>query len=584
MFNNLSLKKKVLMGGVFPLLLLGIVNIIGILNFNEVIESFHEVARTHRVIELGDKYEKIVIDMQTSERGYLIAGDESFLKPHEDGEKNMHHVFNELKLQTKDEKALNILMKAEEILTAWEEIVHGYMTKRKSLDNTPETLQLISNLLAQKKGKKYFDQFRAEMDKFTNREIFLLEERDKEADVVTVMTNAIMVFGTLGALIVAILITLVMTNMIINPINMIKQAALKISKGETDIDISVKSNDEISEMAKTFKVMIKSLSDISEIADSIGRGDLDVSMTARSDKDELGKALVTMIANLNTIMSQIKEGTLSLNSAANEIFATTAQVATGASQTTAAVTQTSASIEQIKQTAKRSSAKALQTSESASKTIEIVKIGSDELLKNRNGLMEIKEKMDLIASNIINLSEQSQMISEIITTVEDIANQSNLLAVNASIEAIKAGEHGKGFSVVSQELKNLAEQSKQGTKQVQKIIFDIQKVTGTLVMVAEQGGKAVESGVMQAESVKTSMDQLNNIVLNAANVSKQIVASYEQELAGMDQISSAMGSIKQATMQNMDSIKQVEVSAKDLSVLSDNLKNITDNYTISTNK
>lgn len=572
------------MGSIFPIILIGIVNTIGILNFNEVIKNYHQVARTHHAIGLGDKYEKFALDMETSERGYLITGDESFMEPHKNAEKNMGRILNELKLLTKDEEALKILMKAENILAEWDKIVHEYVTKRKDLGKTPETLQLMSDLVAEKKGKRYFDQFRAEIDKFERRQIFLLEEREKEANTMTQITNNIIVFGTIGALLVAILITLIMTNMIINPIKMIQEAALKISKGETDIIISMKNNDEISEMAEAFKIMIKSLNDISEIAESIGRGDLDVVMTARSDKDELGKALATMIANLNAIMFQIKEGTLSLNSAANEIFATTAQVATGASQTSAAVTQTSASIEEIKQTAKRSSAKALQTSESTGKTIEIAKIGSEELQKNKNGLMDIKEKMDLIASNIIKLSEQSQMISEIITTVEDIANQSNLLAVNASIEAIKAGEHGKGFSVVSQELKNLAEQSKQGTRQVQKIIFDIQKVTGTLVMVAEQGSKAVESGVMQAESAKLSMEQLNNVVLNAANVSKQIVASYEQELAGMDQISSAMGSIKQATIQNLNSIKQVEASAKDLSALSDNLKNITDNYTISTNK
>jgi methyl-accepting chemotaxis protein len=244
------------------------------------------------------------------------------------------------------------------------------------------------------------------------------------------------------------------------------------------------------------------------------------------------------------------------------------------------LTQTSASIEQIKQTAKVSSTKATQTAESTDKAMEIAKSGTEGLIENMKGLNQIKEKMDLIASNIIQLSEQSQQIGEIITTVEDIANQSNMLAVNASIEAVKAGEQGKGFSVVAQELKNLAEQSKSGTKQVQKILFDIQKVTGTLVMVAEQGGKAVESGVAQAQKAKTSMDQLNGSVLNAANASKQIAASYNQELAGMDQISGAMGSIKEATSQNLSSIKQVEVSAKDLSALSQKLKEVISHYTI----
>ena len=238
------------------------------------------------------------------------------------------------------------------------------------------------------------------------------------------------------------------------------------------------------------------------------------------------------------------------------------------------------SIEEIKHTAKRSSEKAIQSVDIADKTMVIAKKGTESLLKNMGGLNQIKEKMDLIASNIIQLSEQSKIISEIITTVEDIANQSNLLAVNASIEAVKAGEHGKGFSVVSQELKNLAEQSKQGTKQVQKIIFDIQKVTGTLVMAAEQGGKAVESGVKEAEDAKEAMDQLNTVINNMANKGKQIAASYEQELSGMDQITDAMSNIQEMTAQNVNSIKQLEVSAKDLNSMSQKLKEMLGRYSI----
>ena len=94
----------------------------------------------------------------------------------------------------------------------------------------------------------------------------------------------------------------------------------------------------------------------------------------------------------------------------------------------------------------------------------------------------IREQMEAIAESMVRLSEQGQAIGQIIATVEDLAAQSNLLAVNASIEAAKAGEHGKGFGVVAQEVKSLAEQSKQATNQVRTILSDIQKATTAAVM------------------------------------------------------------------------------------------------------
>src|SRR2546429_5481422 len=110
----------------------------------------------------------------------------------------------------------------------------------------------------------------------------------------------------------------------------------------------------------------------------------------------------------------------------------------------------------------------------------------------------IRGQMSSIAESILSLSAQSQAIGAIIASVDDLAAQSKLLAVNAAIEAAKAGEQGKGFAVVAQEVKSLAEQSKQATVQVRKLLNDIQKATSAAVMATEQGNKAVEAGVKQS--------------------------------------------------------------------------------------
>src|SRR5207302_9134131 len=120
----------------------------------------------------------------------------------------------------------------------------------------------------------------------------------------------------------------------------------------------------------------------------------------------------------------------------------------------------------------------------------------------------IQSQMESIAESIVRLSEQSQSIGEIISTVNDLAEQSNLLAVNAAIEAAKAGEQGKGFTVVAHEVKSLAEQSKQATSQVRAILSDIQRATNGAAMAVEQGAKAVEEGVRQSAEAGRSIAQL----------------------------------------------------------------------------
>src|SRR4028119_2044466 len=151
-------------------------------------------------------------------------------------------------------------------------------------------------------------------------------------------------------------------------------------------------------------------------------------------------------------------------------------------------------------------------------------------------MKRIRSQMSLLAESMMRLSEQSQTIGEIIATVDDLAQQSNLLAVNAAIEAAKAGEQGKGFAVVAQEVKSLADQSKQSTTQVRTILSDIQKATAAAVMATEQGNKAVEDGVRQSAAAGESIVALGANVTEASQAATQIAASSQQQLVGMEQV------------------------------------------------
>jgi methyl-accepting chemotaxis protein len=176
------------------------------------------------------------------------------------------------------------------------------------------------------------------------------------------------------------------------------------------------------------------------------------------------------------------------------------------------------------------------------------------------------------------LSDQSRAIGQIIASVDDLAQQSKLLAVNAAIEAAKAGEHGTGFAVVAEEVKALAAQSKQATARIRAILGDVQKATSAAVMATEQGSHAVENGMAQSQHAGSAIDALAGSITNAADAASQIAASAKQQLTGVDQVADAMKGIKLASTQNVESARQLESAAQRLQDLGQKLKLLTEQF------
>jgi methyl-accepting chemotaxis protein len=394
------------------------------------------------------------------------------------------------------------------------------------------------------------------------------------------LLSIFLIIGVL-ALLLSIGMVLFLNRVIAAPLREISDVAEQISSGDLSVKVpDVKRKDEVGKLAQAFNRMTTSLAGIAEITKQIAAGDLTAKVVPQSDRDVMGNALATMIKGLQEINKEIKDGVDVLASSASEILASTTQSASGAAETATAVTETTTTVEEVKQTALVSSQKAKYVSESSQKAAQISQNGKKSVEETIEGMSRIKEQMETIAESIVRLSEQSQAIGEIIASVNDLAEQSNLLAVNAAIEAARAGEQGMGFAVVAQEVKSLAEQSKQATAQVRNILTDIQKATSTAVMVTEQGGKAVEAGMKQSMQAGESIRILADSVTEAAQAATQIAASSQQQLVGMEQVISAMENIKQATEQNVAGTRQIENAAQNLNDLGQKLKQLVEQYKV----
>jgi methyl-accepting chemotaxis protein len=192
----------------------------------------------------------------------------------------------------------------------------------------------------------------------------------------------------------------------------------------------------------------------------------------------------------------------------------------------------------------------------------------------------IRSQAEAVAENIVSLSEKTQAIGEIISTVNDIAEQSHLLALNAAIEAAAAGEHGRSFSVIAGEVKNLADQSREATVQVRVILGDIQKGINSSVMLTEEAVKRVESGKQQADVANGTIRTMADSIQQSVQAFQQIVAGSNQQQIGFTQVMQAVRDIGQASRQNAAGTQQLEKSALNLAALSQQLEKAVERYRV----
>ena len=561
-------------------LTLAIFLVVGVVAYRSVTqqtEAADWVAHTREVQNQLTQLLSNLQDAETGQRGYVITGVESYLEPYANGSARVDENRKSVARLVSDNSRQEARAEALAPL-----IVEKLAELQQTIDiRRARDFAAAQSIVLSDRGKKAMDAIRNLLQEMNSEEDDLLKKRVEAAQADAHNARATIVIGTLAALVLAGLAGLIITRNIAGPLRSLTSVAERITVGDLGSTVTVdERRDEVGVLARAFERMTRSLRTIAGAAEQIAAGDLRANLQPQSPNDVLGNAFVRMIDNLRRQIGGMVEGAAVLGSAASEIVAATTQLASGASESAAAVTETTTTVEEIRQTAQLASQKAKAVADTAQKALQISHNGRKSTEDVAAGMSRIRKQMDAIAESIVRLSEQGQTIGQIIATVEDLAAQSNLLAVNAAIEAAKAGEHGKGFGVVAQEVKSLAEQSRQATDRVRTILGDIQKATTAAVMATEQGGKAVEAGGTQTEIAGESIGTLAGSVTEAAQAATQIAASSQQQLVGMDQVAGAMENIKQASTQNVASARQLETAARNLNDLGQRLKHLAESYTV----
>ena len=265
------------------------------------------------------------------------------------------------------------------------------------------------------------------------------------------------------------------------------------------------------------------------------------------------------------------KGAETLTDSAQDLSATANQFATTATETSASVSEINVTAQELKQAVQSSTENADSVASYAEHSVTIYEIGKKATREMGEGMDRINREVVDVGERIANLSVQAIRIAEIIDMVDEVAHQSELLSVNASIEAAKAGEFGRGFQVVAAEVKTLSEQSKGATRQVRSILKEIQKAAGAAAKAAEQSARSVHEGLELNQQAEEAMSRLADSFEGAAAFTRKIAATSRQELQGVSQVTDALADIKDATQQNTAGARLMEARTAELVTLSKTL-------------
>ena len=388
-------------------------------------------------------------------------------------------------------------------------------------------------------------------------------------------------------------------------LNGMAEAATSIAAGDVSVEVEPKSEKDT--LGNAFASMTEYLRNISGAARQMADGDLTVRVTAQSERDALGTAFVALNDNLNDILSgvaraagelasskdQLEAASSDAAQAAGQVATTTSQVAEGTGQQAKGIQDTNQSIEKVTTSAEQIEREAqervadaavamaqgaVDAAKNAEKAGDTAQQGAEKVQETIAGMARIKDTVETASQEIARLGERSKEIGRIVETIDDIANQTNLLALNAAIEAARAGEQGRGFAVVADEVRKLAERVAQATKEIADLIGGVQTDVDRSVQAMEEGAAQTEAGAQVAgeagESLKGILGAVESVSAQIQGLSASseglkdagggVVSLIGEILTELRSVSETTASIAAVAQENAAGTQEVSAAAEEM--------------------
>jgi twitching motility protein PilJ len=391
------------------------------------------------------------------------------------------------------------------------------------------------------------------------------------------------------ALVGALSIVFVLSKRVLKPVDELAKFSERLLAGDSRARLEIESGDEFEFIAENFnrsaaKVahavtnqqaqdsLQRSITDLLNTIKEVARGDLTI--RGKVTNDALGNVVDSvnfMLDNFTKVLERVRKAAIDVSASANQILEAADDMTAGATQQDQEITNTSSAVEELTVSMKQVSNNAEASAEAARRALDAAEQGNRAVRDTLEGMQRIRASVQATAKKIKSLGDRSLEISEIINVINDITEQTNLLALNAAIEAARAGEAGRGFAVVADEVRKLAEHSRSATKDIAALIKAIQAETNEAVVVMEEGTREVEVGAGLADQAGKALEAISSVVRQSAELVQEISLASKQQVRGTEGVANAMQIISGITRQTTAGARQTASTVGNMVKLSEQL-------------
>jgi methyl-accepting chemotaxis protein WspA len=341
------------------------------------------------------------------------------------------------------------------------------------------------------------------------------------------------------------------------PITRVVDVANRIAIGDLAVNVmSGSRQDEIGMLARAFERMVGALKEKVGVAERIAAGDLSVAVTPQSEHDAMGNALANMVDRLSTLMSEVQRSGIRVNTSVHEIAASAKEQQATATEIAATTIEIGATSREISATSKELVRTMTEVSTVAEQTATLAGDGRTGLARMEGTMRHVMDAAGSINAKLAVLNEKAANINQVVTTITKVADQTNLLSLNAAIEAEKAGEYGRGFAVVAIEIRRLADQTAVATYDIGQTVKEIQSAVSTSVMGMDKFSEEVRRGMQEVQQVGGQLSEIIQQVQALAPRCEAVNEGMQAQATGAEQITQALAQLSEAAQQTVESLRQ----------------------------
>ena len=601
MFKDLSIKNKLYLGFGSIVAIILILLAVAYNSFSRLSEANQWDRHTMEVLSEISKIHNSILQIQVEARGYILTGNEASLNPETDEMAVLtQHTQKAIAMTVDNKPQAERFRKIDQLTTTWvKDWINPQIEKRRALGNAPGATETVARSMPQN-GYPAIVQANKLLDEAAANETTLLAERTATSARLQETMMLTLALGGLLCIVLALGISYLLGKSILGPLNNLTDAVGRIAGGEQSARAVILSRDELGQVTEEFNRMAQTIQDnqanelaatnslrakvdsLLEVVSKAASGDLTgkVTITGSDAIGQLGNGLAKMFENLRSLLNNVQKAGIQVTTSATEIAASARQQeATGIEQA-----QTSVEILSTTKEISANTSQLLKTMEDATAVADYTTNATAEAQNNLKRMDSTMQHMvsatDSINAKLAALSEKASNINSVLITITKVADQTNILSLNAAIEAEKAGEAGRGFSVVATEIRRLADQTSVSTWDIEQMLKEMQSAVSASVMGMDKFSEEIRRSVGEVRQVAEQLSSVMDQVQKLTPQFDAVLQGMQSQAIGASQISDTMMQLNDATQQTVESLKATSEAVHQLQYAAGDLQSSVSSFAV----